>query len=361
MSKKANPKAIGLFVIGSLVLLVAAVLMFSSNRLFTDKPRYVLFFQGSVQGLQKGSPVVFRGVRVGSVVDVLMQFDPVGMTVNIPVIVEMESDRVSIVDEVRESATTEDVIQALIAQGLKGQLQSQSFVTGQLLVDFDFHPDKEIRLTGIDMGYKELPTIPSAFEQFTETLQSLPVQEIVEKVRSTLDGVDRLVNAPEMMDSVKELNQTLVNTRKFSGNMESRLVPVLKSVEITLNDVQTLVRKTSTLVQNADRQIVPLRDDARQVMQSTTRLLENVDSRITPLLDNINDLTQTAEATLNQATSTLSAYEDMGTEGSPFVDELTTALEELTRTARSLRILLDSIENRPDEFIRGKSSSGGTR
>ena len=81
----------------------------------------------------------------------------------------------------------------------------------------------------------------------------------------------------------------------------------------------------------------------------------------TPLLENINDLTKTAEATLNQATSTLSTYEEMGTEGSPFVDELTTALEELTRTARSLRILLESVESRPDEFLRGKSSGGGTR
>jgi paraquat-inducible protein B len=354
MSKKANPKAIGLFVIGSLVLLVASVLMFSSNRLFTDRPRYVLFFQGSVQGLQKGSPVVFRGVRVGSVVDILMHFDPVAMTVNIPVVVEMESDRVTIMDDVRESATTEDVIQALIAQGLKGQLKSQSFVTGQLLVDFDFHPDKEIRLTGIDMGYKELPTIPSAFEQFTETLQTLPVQEIVDNVNSAMEGIEQLINAPEVMDSVKELNRTLKNTREFTGNIDARLTPVLKQTERTLADIQKLV-------QNVDGQVEPLTDDTREMIQATIKLLEDVNARFTPLLENINGLTETAKETLGQATSTLSAYEDIGTEGSPFVDELTTALEELTRTARSLRILLDSIENRPDEFIRGKSSSGGTR
>jgi paraquat-inducible protein B len=361
MSKKANPKTIGLFVIGSLVLLVAAVLMFSSNRLFTDRPRYVLFFQGSVQGLQKGSPVVFRGVRIGSVVDIQMYLDPVKMTVFIPVIIENEPDRVSILDNVDETATADEVIQALVAQGLKGQLKSQSFVTGQLLVDFDFHPDKEIRLTGIDMGYKELPTIPSAFEQFTETLQTLPVQEIVENVNSAVEGIERLVNAPEVMDSIKELNQTLKNTRKFTGSMETRLTPVLKEAERTLVDVQTLVQETGTLVKNIDGQVEPLTDDTKEMIQASIKLLEDVNTRITPLLDNINSLTETAKGTLSQATSTLSAYEDMGTEGSPFVDELTTALEELTRTARSLRILLDSIENRPDEFIRGKSSSGGTR
>jgi paraquat-inducible protein B len=115
------------------------------------------------------------------------------------------------------------------------------------------------------------------------------------------------------------------------------------------------------LVQNVDGQVEPLTDDTREMIQATIKLLEDVNARFTPLLENINGLTETAKETLGQATSTLSAYEDIGTEGSPFVDELTTALEELTRTARSLRILLDSIENRPDEFIRGKSSSGGTR
>lgn len=361
MSKKANPKTIGLFVIGSLVLLVAAVLMFSSSRFFAERNKYVVFFKGSVQGLQKGSPVVFRGVRIGSVIDIQMYLDPVTMTVYIPVIIENEPDRVSILRDLDESTTEKEVMQGLVAQGLKGQLKSQSFVTGQLLIDFDFHPDKKIRLTGIDVGYKELPTIPSAFEQFAETIQTLPIQEIVEKARSTLDGIDRLVNAPEVMDSVKELNQTLKNTRKFTGNIEDRLIPVLKQAERTLLDVQTLARETGAMVQNADKQIQPLMDDTREAMQAAVKLLDNVDTQITPLLENINGLTETAKGTLNQATSTLSAYEDMGTEGSPFVDELTTALEELTRTARSLRILLDSIENRPDEFIRGKSSSGGTR
>jgi len=361
MSKKANPKAIGLFVIGSLVLLVAAVLMFSSSRFFAERNKYVVFFQGSVQGLQKGSPVVFRGVRIGSVVDIQMYLDPITMKVYIPVIIENEPDRVSILRDLDESTTEKEIMQGLVAQGLKGQLKSQSFVTGQLLIDFDFHPDKKIRLTGIDMGYKELPTIPSAFEQFTQTLQTLPIEELVEKVLSAAKGIDRLINAPEVMDSVKELNQTLKNTRKFTGNIEDRLTPVLKQAERTLLDVQTLARETGALVQNADKQIEPLTDDAREAMQAAVKLLEKVDSQVTPLLENIKGLTETATTTFNQATSTLSAYEDIGTEGSPFVDELTTALEELTRTARSLRILLDSIENRPDEFIRGKSSSGGTR
>lgn len=359
MSKKANPKAIGLFVIGSLILLVGVVLIFSSSKFFAERNRYVLFFEGSVQGLQKGSPVVFRGVRIGSVIDVQIYLDPVQLKVYIPVIIENEPDRVSLLFDIDDTTTADEVIHAMVAQGLKAQLKSQSFVTGQLLVDFDFYPDKEISLTGIDMGYRELPTIPSAFEEFTHTLQTLPLQELVERTLSSVKGIDRLINAPEVMDSVTELHQTLVNTKKFTGNMESRLVPVLNSVQNALKEVQSLTRDIRNLVQGADRQVVPLTEDARKVLQTTTRLLDSVESRIIPLLENINGLTETAEATLTQATSTLSVYEDVGADGSPFVDELTTALEELTMTARSLRILLDSIENRPDEFLRGKSSRGG--
>ena len=64
MSKKANPALVGGFVLGALALAVVAVMIFGSGRLFHQTERYVLYFQGSMTGLNVGSPVVFRGVEV---------------------------------------------------------------------------------------------------------------------------------------------------------------------------------------------------------------------------------------------------------------------------------------------------------
>lgn len=93
MSKAANKTMIGAFVLGAVALAVIAVLIFGSGKFFTTKQYYELYFQGSVQGLDLGSPVMFRGVKIGSVTDVSLQFNPKELTLYIPVTIEIEPDR----------------------------------------------------------------------------------------------------------------------------------------------------------------------------------------------------------------------------------------------------------------------------
>jgi paraquat-inducible protein B len=59
MSKPVNKTIIGLFVVGAIALIVAAVLLLGSGKFFTDRPKYVTYFQGSVKGLSVGSPWYF--------------------------------------------------------------------------------------------------------------------------------------------------------------------------------------------------------------------------------------------------------------------------------------------------------------
>ena len=71
MSKQANPTLIGIFVAGAIALIVAGILIISGGKLLlTDKTNYVLYFKGSVKGLNIGSPVSFRGVNIGTVTDI---------------------------------------------------------------------------------------------------------------------------------------------------------------------------------------------------------------------------------------------------------------------------------------------------
>jgi ABC-type transporter Mla subunit MlaD len=75
MSKKANTSAIGLFVIGAVLLAVAGVVIFGGGQFFTKKYNYVAYFSGSVKGLNIGAPVLFRGVKIWQVTGISMQFD----------------------------------------------------------------------------------------------------------------------------------------------------------------------------------------------------------------------------------------------------------------------------------------------
>ena len=76
MSKKVSKTAIGAFVLGAIVLLVAGVLVLGAGKFFTKEHVYVTYFDGSVKGLNVGSPVMFRGVKVGEVKDITLIADP---------------------------------------------------------------------------------------------------------------------------------------------------------------------------------------------------------------------------------------------------------------------------------------------
>ena len=89
MSKHANPTLIGAFVVGAVILAVAAVLLLSSGDLFVQKPRFVLYFKGSVKGLNIGSPVTFRGVNIGTVTNIQLVMGVSESDIRIPVIIEI--------------------------------------------------------------------------------------------------------------------------------------------------------------------------------------------------------------------------------------------------------------------------------
>ncbi len=90
MNAKANKTLIGAFIIGALALAVAGIILFSSVGYFSQRPEYVMYFEGSVKGLYEGAPVVFRGVRIGSVKNISLHFDPDDASVRIPVQVQLD-------------------------------------------------------------------------------------------------------------------------------------------------------------------------------------------------------------------------------------------------------------------------------
>ena len=84
MSKPANKRLIGIFVLGAISLLVIAIVVLGSGKLFTKTFKAVCFFEGSVGGLSVGAAVVFNGVRIGDVTDVVLRYDTRDLSATIP-------------------------------------------------------------------------------------------------------------------------------------------------------------------------------------------------------------------------------------------------------------------------------------
>jgi paraquat-inducible protein B len=328
MSKKASKTTIGIFVLGAVFLVIAAILILGSGKFFKQTYPYVMVFDGSVKGLNVGSPVVFRGVKIGSVSDIAMLFDPSDMTIRIAVYVELGEGQTRAVGPHVEAwrktqARREDIMEEFIHQhGMKAQLESQSFVTGQLQIALDFHPDKPAKLFGVDPNYPEIPTIPMPLQEIGRKLQDLPIDEIAQKLFSSLEGIDNLVNSPELRESLKNLSRALEDVQRLVQGVENRFGPLATSIEETLKNY-------GTLAQNANKKIEPLAsraDDALKAMTSAAK----------------------------QADKALVEIQGLVGEDSRTTTELTKTLKELSAAARSIRIWADYLERHPEALIRGK-------
>jgi len=351
MAKQASKTLIGGFVVGAVALIVAGVLVFGSGQFFQERTKYVLYFRGSLKGLSVGAPVLFQGVQVGSVTDISLETDAEELTHQIPVTIEINPKKFKIVRGKRRSDPYEN-LPTLIQRGLRAQLQQQSFVTGQLMIELDLYPDTPVRLVGIDTDYPEIPTIPTPLEMLSKTLRDLPLEELVNRVMSTVKGIEKLVNSPDLMGSISSLNLALEGARKLIENIDSQIEPLAASLDKTVKDY-------GRLAQDVDEEVEPIGDEMEKTLAAYRKLAENVDHQVDPLIANLHAILKAARLALEQGEKTLATAEYTLSEDSTTIYELNNSLKEISAMARSIRQLADYLERHPESLLSGKGTEGG--
>ncbi|MBL7151885.1 MAG: MCE family protein [Candidatus Omnitrophica bacterium] len=229
--RKANKTVIGAFVVGAVALLIIAITVFGSGALFKQSDKYVLFFDGSVKGLSEGAPVIFRGVKVGNVTDIKLLYNEKEKNVLIPVVIDVE---LSMVKGVPDKLGYPDYKQ-LIAEGLRAKLEIQNFITGQLMLGFDFYPDKPAKTYDIISKYPELPALPISPDIF-DVMNEIPVKEIADDLEQTVNGLNRLVNSEgvaELEKTLREVSQAARSTRLLTEYLEQHPEALLKGKTIS--------------------------------------------------------------------------------------------------------------------------------
>jgi paraquat-inducible protein B len=330
-----------------MVLFVAGVMVFGSGKFFKTTYEFALFFEGSLKGLKVGSPVTHRGVEIGSVQNITIRPDPKQQESTILVVISIDQEKVEHKEHKRKIDINEN-IPRLIEQGLKAQLTVESLITGQLMVDLDFYPDRPIRLVGAEKDYLEIPTIPSAVEQIAQVFKKVSIAKTLEKLESAIDGINSVVNSPEIPQIINSLNIVLADTRKLVQNMDAKVESVGSSADKTLKDYGKLAR-------NVDGKVEPLVTGFNDTTKDIRKLANNTDGRIEKLAASVEETAKEATETLAQAQETLSTVD----EDSVVIYELTKTLRELAATARSMRVLADYFERHPDALVQGKGDAGG--
>ncbi len=349
MSKRANPTLIGGFAVGASVLAVAAVAYFGSGDYFAERYRFVAFFEGSLKGLDIGAPVNFRGVRVGTVSQVVVRYDSNDQSVRLPVYFEMEQNRV---DSVRER--TRDPyqnIQALIDNGLRAQLATQSFVTGKLAVELDFFRNRPVELVGAISDCPEFPTIPSTVEEIGKAFEDFDLQGLLSNIESAVEGIDELAHSAKLRDALASLDETLKDFGKLARDVSAKVDPIAGGIDETAAAARRTLAQASESIASVEGAINPAIEDARKLIQS-------VDRKVNPVVTSFIQTAETAQAALEQARSTLAVAKNGIAEDSELYRHAVGALDELAAAARSIRILADLLEQHPEALLQGKGTAG---
>ena len=312
MVREASKMMIGGFLIIALFLLIASLVVFSTTNFFAKTQKFVLYFNEPVKGLDVGSPVLFQGVSVGSVVSIDIIADPVKQQAEIPVIIQIELDRFKF-RKPGEILNPQKDMPLLIKRGFRGTLAMQSLVSGKFLIELDFYPDSPLVLKNINKEYIEIPTIPSTTSKLTRALDKLDIEAIQKKLEFAMEGIGKLTNNPDLAASLQRLKETLGDARK--------------------------------LVKRVDRQVDPLATDARKTIKDIGTLARNINGRV-------GGVATSLEKTLADARGVISP-------DSQLVVDLENTLKEFSAMSRSLEQLADYLEQHPETLIRGKKKLRG--
>ncbi|MEJ2199921.1 MAG: MlaD family protein [Desulfuromonadaceae bacterium] len=236
------------------------------------KQRFLLHFNESVRGLTPGAPVEFRGIRIGQVVSVDLEFDMQQQTFNIPVVVELEPNRIKLTGNGQLDAQA--IIPILVQRGLRAQLKLVNLLTGQLVVNLNIYPDTPAATIIQGGSYPELPTLPTPLEEIAGTVSRLlkkidqiPFSRIAEGLEQDLADVG---------STLQTLDATLLRLQQLLHTLDSEVAPsateTIETLRQTLQTLQHNFAADSPLSTEASRALEEFSKAARSVRDLTDTL-----------------------------------------------------------------------------------------
>jgi len=354
MGKQASRTVIGAFVVGAIALGIAGVLVFGSGKFLQERTRYVMFFDGSLKGLQVGSPVVMNGVRIGQVTDISVVGDLAALRFYSPVYIEVEPNKIRVFGEGKSPLgglvpkKRYAFYKPLMEKGMKARLVLQNFVTGQLWISLGFYPDKPIRLVGLVKDVPEIPTVPTTLEEMQKTVENLPLKEIAGKLDNVMTGLDRIVNSPE-------LQRTFANLERTSGSIDRLAKRVDSQVEPLSADVRQTLEVARGTLGEANRALASARGALAQA-EKTLAFNDGVPGRVA---DSLLATLSSVRNSLEESRKALVEVQALASQSVSLGYEAGSTLEDMKSLSRSIRSLSDYLERHPESLIRGKSPDKG--
>ena len=304
MKTKISPAVVGAFVLGAFGIGIIALVAIGGLSLFSKPERFMVYFDEGISGLDEGSPVKLRGVRVGHVVGISIRYDRA--TSKSVAAVLCEINRGSITDENGANLDISDreALQSLVDRGLRAQLEVIGLATGLLFVELDFmdpHRYPDTSLTS-DVKYVVIPSAPSPISEFqasatallshmqqvdfqglsdnlkkllaetTQRIDGVDFKGLIAQWKKTGESVDALARSPDVLRTLVNLNKTLDDLRGAIARLDTQVGSNGKDLQATLTEAKSALASFNAAAASAKSFI-----DAQQGLGSDTgRALQKI-------------------------------------------------------------------------------------
>ncbi|HHB77016.1 MAG TPA: hypothetical protein ENK84_10835 [Desulfobulbus sp.] len=211
-------------------------------------------------------------------------------------------------------------------------MKMSSIVTGKLYIEFAFAPGTTARYYGDQTQYIEIPTLPSGLEQFTQTLENLPLRDMIDKTVSALDSINQILSSQELKKTIPLLNTTLSRVDRLAADLEKQVPVLAHDLTRTLADISGLTASTQRVIEKTGANVSPL---LKQLQTSFVKMNNTLD-RLLTVADNLAQLTDS---------------------GSPLQYELQSTLRDISKTARSVSQLSNYLQRHPNALLTGRKET----
>jgi paraquat-inducible protein B len=328
MSKKINTTSIGLFIVTGLALGVTGLLLFSSSKMFRETSDVIVYFDDSLNGLNIGAPVKFRGVTIGSVKKVMVQSNQAEGDYAMPVILEIDEQLVRERMPSSDFKFSESTMDKRIEQGMRATLQTESLVTGVLYVGIDVDPKAPPPVFHqLTKTYPEVPTIPTKTQQLFNNLASMDFKSLETNLNGLITRLDK---------AVAELKMAEINTSV------NKLLASANEVITSANDVVS-----NPDIADALAAIKPTLDQYRELGAKVT-------NRVDPLADGVTDSLAEANRVLAEVRGSGENLKNMIAPNSPIRNDVDRALKQIADATEAIATLADFLKRHPNAIITGR-------
>lgn len=335
MKTKVSPTIVGLFVLGGLLLAVVALFSFGGVNFFSKPERFIVYFNESIHGLDNGSPVKLRGVRIGRVVGMNVRAIPVAQGSAAPrsvVAVVCELSRNVVADGNGKLVDVSDrkELQRLIDEGLRAQLGVIGLATGLLYVELDFYDPTLNSYTpraGVNSEYVEMPPVKSAIAEFQANLTE------------TLNNIKRI----DFVGLATEIQGLIVDTRRQINTAD--LAAVTKEWAAAGQSVRALVDSPET------REMMTNIASAAKRMDS---VLADLEKSAGPGAQEFNLVLKEARGALVQFTETTAIMKRFVNAQQYLGDDASKAFQRFAEASAAIARLADFLERNPSALLSGR-------